>query len=82
MKREVLPVGASTYEALCTCTAKNVEIIYVWRDLYEEMKEKVEQTLKESGYALPGLLAPYGLLFAKKGIDLYRTGIIGAEWIF
>ena len=82
MERDILPIGVSTYEALCACAEKNVEVIYVWRDLYEEMKEKVEFTLKKSRYALPGLSTPYGLLFAKKGIDLYRTGILGAEWIF
>jgi hypothetical protein len=82
MTREILPICVSTYEALCACAEENAEVIYVWRNLHEEMKEKVENTLREFGYVLPGLSTPYGLLFAKKGINLYRTEIAGAEWIF
>lgn len=82
MERDILPFGASTYEALCTCVEADVEIIHVCRELYEEMKGKVKRTLRKYGYSLSPLPTRNGLLFAKKGIDLYRTGIIGAEWMF
>ena len=82
MERDILPIGASTYEALCICVEADVEIIHIYRELYEEMKGKVRRTLRKHGYSLSALPTRSGLLFAKKGIDLYRTGIIGAEWIF
>ncbi len=82
MERDILPFGASTYEALCTCVEADVEIIHVCRELYEEMKGEVRRTLRKHGYSLSALSTRNGLLFAKKGIALYRTGIVGAEWMF
>ena len=82
MERDVLTIGVSTYEALRACVERNVEVIYVWRGLYEEMEREVKRILRNYGYRLPGILTKNGVLVAKKGINLYQTGIVGAEWIF
>ena len=82
MEREILPIGVSTYEAFCTCVETDVKVIYIWNDLYEIKRREVRKMLQKYGYALSGIPAKNGLLFAKKEIDLYRTGIIGSEWIF
>ena len=82
MERDILPFDASTYEALCACVEADVEIIHIYIGLYEEMKGEVRHILRKHGYSLSALPTRNGLLFAKKGIDLYGTGIIGAEWLF
>ena len=82
MERDILPICVTTYEALCICAEQDVEVIYILREAYEEMEEKAEPKLRKHKYKLPGFPTRNGLLFAKKGIDLYQTGIIGAQWIF
>ena len=81
MKRKVCPIMVSTYEALCHCIDKNVEVLYVYWRLLQEGNEKIAQILRDNGYGMSGLGTQWGLFFAK-GIKLKRKDLPDSYHLF
>lgn len=81
MGRKVFPIMVSTYEALCHCIDKNVEVLHVYWLLFQEDNEKVTKTLRDNGYRMSRLGTQWGMFFAK-GIQLEKSNLPDSYHLF
>ncbi len=68
MDEIIIPIGVSTYEALCSCVAENARIIHIWNTLYVLHTEEIQQLLTQYGYILTDIPARRGVLCMKEPV--------------
>lgn len=74
MKRNILPIMATTLQALQGCVEDRVSVIYVDEGLYQAQTEKIRNLMDKQGYLPADIPLKRGRLFAA-GIDWSVTQI-------
>lgn len=74
MKRNILPIMATTLQALQGCVEDRVSVIYVDEGLYQAQTEKIRDLMEKQGYLPADIPLKRGRLFTA-GIDWSVTQI-------
>ena len=64
MKRRILPVMATTLQALQGCVEDRVCAVYVDEELYQREKSRIVSILKEGGYSAADIPLKRGRIFS------------------